>query len=109
MKLNHGYITGYQISLSHLIKITTESPKHLSDHRLEQIVNVWNRKPTKIAVYYMYYTGADLEWWGGMTNAHNKNVGHAHFIKTTPIFIAQQGSTMTADCTTVWRVVSQLV
>ena len=44
-----------------------------------------------------------LEWWVCMTNvheAHMKILGHAHFIKTTPIIIAQQGSNMTADCTT---------
>ena len=29
-----------------------------------------------------------------------KILGHAHFIKTAPIFIAQQGSDMIADCTT---------
>ena len=42
----------------------------------------------------IYITGADpgiLEWWGYMTNAP---------IKTTPIFIAQRGSNMSADCTT---------
>lgn len=38
------------ISLSHLMKVALESPEHLSDSDLEQIVNIWNRKPRKISV-----------------------------------------------------------
>ena len=38
------------ISLSHLMKVAIESPEHLSDSDLEKIVNIWNRKPRKIAV-----------------------------------------------------------
>ena len=34
-----------------------------------------------------------------------KILGHTHFVTTKPIFIAQQGSNMSADCTTVWRVI----
>ena len=32
------------------MKITLESPEALSDEELEKIVNVWTRKPTRIAV-----------------------------------------------------------
>ena len=32
------------------MKITLESPEALSDEELEQIVNVWTRKPRRIAV-----------------------------------------------------------
>ena len=48
-----------------------------------------------INITRMYYTGTDigiLEWWGDMTNAHNKNVGHAHFIKTTPILFPSRAA-----------------
>ena len=39
-----------ELSLSNLMKIAIESPEHLSDNDLEQIVDIWNRKPRKIAV-----------------------------------------------------------
>ena len=37
-------------NLSHLMRITLESLKDLSDEELEQIVNVWTRQPRRIAV-----------------------------------------------------------
>ena len=37
-------------SLSHLMKIAIESPEKLSDDNLEQIIEVWNKKPRRIAV-----------------------------------------------------------
>lgn len=37
-------------SLSHLMKITIESPDKLTDSDLEDIVDVWNRKSRRIAV-----------------------------------------------------------
>ena len=37
-------------NLSHLMKITIESPEILSDEELEEIVDVWNRKPRRISV-----------------------------------------------------------
>ena len=39
-----------EAKLSYLMKITLESPEALSDEELEQIVNVWTRKPRRIAV-----------------------------------------------------------
>ena len=39
-----------EANLSYLMKITLESPEALSDEELEQIVNVWTRKPRRIAV-----------------------------------------------------------
>ena len=36
--------------LSYLLKIALESSETLSDEDLEQIVNVWTRKPRRIAV-----------------------------------------------------------
>ena len=37
-------------SLSNLMKITIESPEKLSDNDLDEIINIWNRKPRRIAV-----------------------------------------------------------
>ena len=37
-------------SLSSLMKIAIESPENLSDNDLESIVDIWNRKPRRIAV-----------------------------------------------------------
>ena len=37
-------------NLSHLMKIAIESPEILSDEELEEIVDVWNRKPRRISV-----------------------------------------------------------
>ena len=37
-----------ETNLSHLMKIATESPQTLSDEQLEQIVDIWNRKPRRI-------------------------------------------------------------
>ena len=37
-------------SLSHLMKISIESPEKLSDSDLETIVDVWNRKNGRIVV-----------------------------------------------------------
>ena len=37
-----------EANLSHLMKITIESLETLSDEELEQIVDVWIRKPRKI-------------------------------------------------------------
>ena len=39
-----------EANLSYLMKIALESPEALSDEELEQIVNVWTRKPRRIAV-----------------------------------------------------------
>ena len=39
-----------EANLSYLMKIALESPEALSDEELEQIVNVWIRKPRRIAV-----------------------------------------------------------
>ena len=39
----------YFAALQHM-KIALESPEALSDEELEQIVNVWTRKPRRIAV-----------------------------------------------------------
>lgn len=39
-----------ECNLSHLMKITTESPEKLIDGDLEEIVDVWNCKPRRIAV-----------------------------------------------------------
>ena len=39
-----------EANLSYLMKITLESPEALSDEELEQIVNVWTKKPRRIAV-----------------------------------------------------------
>ena len=39
-----------EANLSHLMKITIKSPETLSDEGLEQIIDVWNRKPRRIAV-----------------------------------------------------------
>ena len=39
-----------ETSLSHLMKVAVESPKELSDTDLEQIVDIWNRKPRKVAI-----------------------------------------------------------
>ena len=36
--------------LSHLMKIAIESPHTLSDEDLEQIIDIWNRKPRRISV-----------------------------------------------------------
>ena len=47
------------ISLSHPMKVAIESPEHLMDHSLEQIVNVWTRKPRKIALH-VYIIGTFL-------------------------------------------------
>ena len=46
------------------------------------------------------------EWWGCMTNAR-EFLGHAHFIKTTPIFLLPSGAAACLQTTlpTVWRVV----
>ena len=38
-------------SLSHLMKIAIESPAELTDSHLEEVVDVWNRKNRRIAVY----------------------------------------------------------
>ena len=37
-------------NLSHLMKIAIESPHTLSDEDLEQIIDIWNRKPRRISV-----------------------------------------------------------
>ena len=37
-----------EANLSHLMKIAIESPETLSDVELEQIVDIWNRKPRRI-------------------------------------------------------------
>lgn len=37
-------------SLSSLMKIAVESPDKLSDNELEEVVDIWNRKPRKIVV-----------------------------------------------------------
>ena len=37
-------------SLSSLMRIAIESPEKLSDNDLENIVDIWNRKPRRIAV-----------------------------------------------------------
>ena len=37
-------------SLSNLMKIALESPDELTDSHLEEVVNVWNRKSTRIVV-----------------------------------------------------------
>ncbi len=37
-------------TLSHLMKIAIESPDKLTDEHLVEIVNVWNRKPRRIAI-----------------------------------------------------------
>ena len=42
-------------SVSHLMKITIESPDVLTDCDLEEVVNVWNRKGRRIAVYADLY------------------------------------------------------
>ena len=39
-----------EANLSHLMKIIIESPETLSDEQLQQIVDVWNRKPRRIAL-----------------------------------------------------------
>ena len=39
-----------ELSLSKLMKIVIESPETLTDSDLEEIVDVWNRKVTRIAV-----------------------------------------------------------
>ena len=39
-----------QVPRSLLMKIAIESSETLSDEELEQIVDVWNRKPRRIAV-----------------------------------------------------------
>ena len=39
-----------EANLSYLMKIALEFPEALSDEELEQIVNVWSRKPRRIAV-----------------------------------------------------------
>ena len=39
-----------EANLSYLMKIALESPMALSDEELEQIVTVWTRKPSRIAV-----------------------------------------------------------
>ena len=39
-----------EANLSHLMKIAIESSQSLSDTELEQIVEIWNRKPRRIGV-----------------------------------------------------------
>ena len=39
-----------ECSLSHLMKISIESPQELSNDDLEQIVDIWNRKPRRLSV-----------------------------------------------------------
>ena len=39
-----------EANLSYLVKITLKSPEALSDEELKHIVNVWTRKPRRIAV-----------------------------------------------------------
>lgn len=39
-----------EVSLSHLMKIAIESPQNLSDTEVEQIVEIWDRKPRRIGV-----------------------------------------------------------
>ena len=39
-----------ECSLSHLMKISIESPEKLTDSDLEEIVDIWNRKSRRIAV-----------------------------------------------------------
>ncbi len=39
-----------EFSLSHLMRISSESPEQLSDNELEQMIDVWNRKHRRISV-----------------------------------------------------------
>ena len=39
-----------EANLSYLMKIALESPEALSNEELRQIMNVWTRKPRRIAV-----------------------------------------------------------
>ena len=39
-----------ELSMSKLMKIVIESPETLTDRNLEEIVDVWNRNVTRIAV-----------------------------------------------------------
>ena len=39
-----------ETNLSYLLKIALQSPEALSDEDLEEFVNVWTRKPRRIAV-----------------------------------------------------------
>ena len=66
--------------------------------------------------HYGILAGVDLgilEWWGCMTNVCKvqvKILGHAHFIKTTPILLPRRAATWLETAPqTVWRVVLQLV
>ncbi len=40
----------YEGTLSHLMRIAIDSPDKLTDEHLVEIVNVWNRKPRRIAI-----------------------------------------------------------
>ena len=39
-----------EMSLSLLMKIAIESPQKMSDRDLEEVIDVWNRKPRRIVV-----------------------------------------------------------
>ncbi len=39
-----------EFNLSHLMRISSESPEQLSDNELEQMIDVWNRKHRRISV-----------------------------------------------------------
>ena len=39
-----------ETSLSHLMTIAIESPEKLTDNDLENIIDIWNRKPRRIIV-----------------------------------------------------------
>ena len=41
-------------SLSHLMKITIESPDELRDSNLEEVVDTWNRKGCSILLIVLY-------------------------------------------------------
>ena len=45
-----------ELSLSNLMKIFIKSPEKLTDSDLEEIVDVWNRKDRRIAVYTLIQT-----------------------------------------------------
>ena len=44
-----------EMSLS-LMKIAIESPQKMSDRDLEEVIDVWNRKPRRIVVKLVIYT-----------------------------------------------------
>ena len=39
-----------EVSLSQLMKIAIESPEKLDDSHLEEILDIWNKKPRRISI-----------------------------------------------------------